>query len=78
MTATMMKRIIQNVFCVPRLISGFTRMPKRKGKTIDPAPTAPRSDILTKDASTLLWLGLRVESGVSVLFAVLYSGKATA
>ena len=54
MTATMMNRIIQNVFCVPRLISGLTRMPKRKGKTIDPAPTAPRSDILTKDARTLL------------------------
>ena len=53
MTATMMKRIIQNVLCVPRLISGLMRMLSRKGKTIEPAPTAPSSAMLTKDASTL-------------------------
>ena|GEM_PF-4939615 len=48
------------------------------GITIEPAPDPPNSAMFTSDARKPRCLPFRVDIGTNALFAVLYSGNATA
>ena len=67
---------------VHAVVLGFVQPPRnrltRKGNTMPPAPITPRWAKFSNEAKRLRCELLRVDTGTSVLFDVLYMGYATA
>lgn len=62
------------------VLFGLSHPPRKQaiiiGNTIPPAPITPMFAKLENEAKSPLWLPFLVDTGTSVLFAVLYKGYA--